>query len=338
MNSKVSIATLLMLCVARVVCAQGLPSADAIPFVDQSAKDRWSSYVSAKGHKAYAVGENGSWGWEPRKETEEQAKVAALNRCERLSFPCYLFAVNDTVVWDQETFRQALKPRISPLSGTSIVAGRSTFAVPEEPWLVASSQVRAGGDTSNQVVEAYGLLLTPEGRFKAAFFHSARRSSYVDASAGTRLMWSDSTCDKSDTIYFDKLAGQVMFPECLVIDFFADPESTSGWDRRVWYWVRANGIKLTGTTISSSYVKYKGGDFARVTYWINPSEFDVPSRGEIDRNKSPWNPKNLGVDPKLAGYVEQLKAWSLEMAANGRASVEKAFPAAGKLRPFPFVP
>jgi len=335
MQRKQIFLTILVSMMLTVSRAQGLPSGEALPFVDQSVKDRWPSYVSARGHKAFAVGEDGAWGWEPRKETEEQAKIAALNRCERFSFPCYLFAVNDKVVWDEKSFRQALKSRTSVISSTAITLGRSTFAVPEAPWLFASSHVRAGGDTSNQVVEGYGLLKTTDGTLKAAFFSSARRSSYVDASSGTNLIWSDATCTKSDAIHFEKFDGSVKFPECLVIDFVSDPEMTTAWDKKVWYWIRANDAKLSGTTISASYVKYRGGDFVRTTYWFNPSEFGVSDHRETDRAKSPWNPKNIGADVQLARYLDLLKAWSLEMATNGRSSLEKGVPLKERLPPIP---
>lgn len=308
----------------------GLPAADALPFVDQAAKDKWQAYVDASAHKAYAIAEDGSWAWKSGSNSEEIAKTAALNACESRTFPCYLYAVNGQLVWGKAALGEALKGRVAPLQGTKLVVGRSTFAVPEGAWIVGSSQIRPGGDITNPVVEAYGHWFGPDGQFRAAFFHSARRAVPVKPDAATGPAWTDGACNRTDVIIADPMRADARSPECLMLDFVTTPDSASGYDGKIWRWVRANGVEVRVPVVSSTYVKYSGADFVRIVYWINPAALRVPSIAQSDPSGSNWNPRHLD-----ARFVERLKAWSYGMAESGRASLEAGVPQVQALPAFP---
>jgi hypothetical protein len=306
------------------------PTADALPHVDQAAKDKWQAYVDASGHKAYAIAEDGFWAWKSGANNEEIAKATALNACESKTFPCYLYAVNGLLVWDKAKLGEALKGRVSPLEGTQLVVGRSTFAVPEGAWIVGSSQNRPGGDTSNPVVEAYGHLFGPDGQFKAAFFHSASRAASVNPDAAKGPAWTDGACNRTDAIVADPMHTDARSPECLLLDFVTTPDAAAGYDGKIWRWVRANGVEVRTPIISSTYVKYSGPDFVRIVYWMNPAALRVSSLTQSDPSDSNWNPRHLD-----ARFVERLKAWSYGMAESGRASLEAGVPKVDALPAFP---
>jgi hypothetical protein len=306
-----------------------LPTADALPHVDQAAKDKWQAYLDASGHKAYAIAEDGSWAWKSGANNEEIARTTALNACESRTFPCYLYAVNGQLVWSKAAPGEALKGRVAPLNGTKLVVGRSTFAVPEGAWIVGSSQNGPGGDTSNPVVEAYGHLFGPDGQFQAAFFHSASRAASVNLDAAKRPAWRDGACSRTDAIVADPMHTDAQSAECLLLDFVTAPEAASGYDGKIWRWVRANGVEVRIPIISSTYVKYSGADFVRIVYWINPAALRVPSLAQSLPSGN-WNPRHLD-----AGFVERLKAWSYGMAENGRASLEAGVPNIEALPAFP---
>jgi hypothetical protein len=335
------LATACLVMFAHAAGSQTLPGPDAIPYVTKEARDRWERYVLAKANKAYAVSESGAWAWRQGFEREEDAKAAALSSCERFGSPCFVYAVNQTVVWEKGKVQTtptderpaaaaapapvpAEEPRsgVSPLQGTKLMVGRFSFPVPEGPWMVGSYfRTPPGGDAGNQIVEAYGHLSGPDGQFKAAFLHGARREPLVHPN-GKKVVWADATCDRSDAIIADRMRGEAGFPECLMLDFLPTAEAASGEDGKIRRWIRANGIEFQGPVISATYVKYKGGDFVRVVYWINPAALGVPS--------SQWDPRNLD-----ARFIERLKAWSYEMASSGRASLDNRAPTAVTLPPFP---
>jgi hypothetical protein len=322
--------------------SQALPGPDAIPYVPKEARERWERYVLARAHKAYAVSETGNWSWRQGFDREEDAKAAALSACELYGSPCFLYAVNHTVVWMKDKFKEppeheapaagvlpvagdkALESSVSPLAGTKLTVGRSTFAVPEGAWVVGSSF------TGNQVAEAYGHSFGSDGQFKAAFLHSARHETFVQPDAGTKIASSDGTCDRSDAIIADRMQGDAEFPECLMLDFLTTPETVSGDDGKIWRWLKTNGIDFHDPVISATYVKYSGGDFVRIVYWINPAALGVSSTATSILARNPWNPRNLD-----AGFIERVKAWSYEMASSGRASLEHRAPKFEALPPFP---
>ncbi len=77
-------------------------TADNLPHVNAGAKQKWGSYLKGKPNKSYAIAENGSWAWVEGKASEEAARAEAVERCEKFTFPCFTFAVNERIVWDKD--------------------------------------------------------------------------------------------------------------------------------------------------------------------------------------------------------------------------------------------
>lgn len=98
-------------------------AADALPYVDQNAKQRWGKYVDDKPNKAYAIAENGAWSWVANRATEDEASVGAIAKCEAFTFPCFLYAVNGTVVWEKEHTAGATGKRVKERLKSSVLDG-----------------------------------------------------------------------------------------------------------------------------------------------------------------------------------------------------------------------
>lgn len=77
-------------------------TADHLPYVNAGAKQKWGSYLQGKPNKAYAIAGNGSWAWVEGKASEELARAEAVERCEKFTFPCFTFAVNERIIWDKD--------------------------------------------------------------------------------------------------------------------------------------------------------------------------------------------------------------------------------------------
>jgi hypothetical protein len=71
----------------------------AVPYLDQAGKADYAKYLRARATKAFAIAENGSWGWstEPGK-TGIEVKRKALEVCQRNARDCALYAVNNEIV------------------------------------------------------------------------------------------------------------------------------------------------------------------------------------------------------------------------------------------------
>lgn len=71
----------------------------AVPYIDRAGKAGYRKYLRAPAMKAFAIAENGSWGWstEPGK-TGIEVKRKALEVCQRNSRDCALYAVNNEIV------------------------------------------------------------------------------------------------------------------------------------------------------------------------------------------------------------------------------------------------
>lgn len=99
-----SAVTLLLVCSSFSAIAEkiDLTTADSLPFVNTSAKQKWDEYVAAKGNKAYAISETGAWASRKDQSSEDEARQKALAACEKYGSPCALFALNDEKVWTTE--------------------------------------------------------------------------------------------------------------------------------------------------------------------------------------------------------------------------------------------
>lgn len=88
--------------------------AQAIPHVNDDARNDYLSYNVSNYHKAFAIAPGGSWGWLTNQETLEQARKLALSRCrEHTSQPCLMYAEDDQVVFSQKQWASIWGPYLS---------------------------------------------------------------------------------------------------------------------------------------------------------------------------------------------------------------------------------
>lgn len=79
--------------------------AEAIPHVNQQAREHFVQYLHAGNHKAYAIAPGGTWAWTESELSVEEAKTSALQRCQQhTEQQCVLYSVNDEIVFDATTW------------------------------------------------------------------------------------------------------------------------------------------------------------------------------------------------------------------------------------------
>ncbi|GAB3628453.1 dipeptidyl aminopeptidase [Pandoraea terrae] len=72
---------------------------DAVPFVDDTGRAGYQTFLQQYPTRAFAVSDNGAWSWAAG---GDDAMSLALSSCaKRSTAPCHLYAVNDNVVWNE---------------------------------------------------------------------------------------------------------------------------------------------------------------------------------------------------------------------------------------------
>jgi dienelactone hydrolase len=75
-----------------------IDSVGAVPFVDQAGRDGYRNFLKQYPSRAFAVSDSGAWSWA---EGGDNPMAVAIANCEKHSAdPCRLYAVNNTVVWN----------------------------------------------------------------------------------------------------------------------------------------------------------------------------------------------------------------------------------------------
>jgi dienelactone hydrolase len=75
-----------------------LDSVGAVPYVDQAGRDGYRNFLKQYPSRAFAVSDSGAWSWA---EGGDNPMAVAIANCEKHSSdPCRLYAVNNTVVWN----------------------------------------------------------------------------------------------------------------------------------------------------------------------------------------------------------------------------------------------
>lgn len=73
---------------------------EAVPFVRQSGREAYRTFLTKSSPRAFAVGSNGAWSWA---EEGDDPAARALESCQRDSGQsCQLYAVDDYVVWSSQ--------------------------------------------------------------------------------------------------------------------------------------------------------------------------------------------------------------------------------------------
>jgi len=87
---------------------------EAIPHVNNEAKESFLSYRYAANNKAYAIAPGGAWSWRSEALTPEEAEESVLEACQKSTQQkCILYALNDEVVFDSDRWSQLWGPYLS---------------------------------------------------------------------------------------------------------------------------------------------------------------------------------------------------------------------------------
>ncbi len=83
--------------------AADLGDIGAVPQLDRAAQARYSAFLEARQHRAFAIAPGGTWGMAIEQPTAAAAIAAAMQSCRKeTTQPCHPYAVDDRVVFDQE--------------------------------------------------------------------------------------------------------------------------------------------------------------------------------------------------------------------------------------------
>ena len=78
-----------------------LDSIDAVPYLDDAGRKGYQNFLHQYPSRAFAVSTSGAWSWA---EGGDNPMSVAVSNCEKeSSSPCKLYAVNDQVVWNDQT-------------------------------------------------------------------------------------------------------------------------------------------------------------------------------------------------------------------------------------------
>lgn len=107
---------------ARVALAGDINDINAVPFLKDSGRAGYSKFLTAEPVRAFAVSENGSWGFGAKRESRSIAVYNALYACNKVAKDiCRVYAVNDDIVLDRyATFEQKSRAMIAALKKESI--------------------------------------------------------------------------------------------------------------------------------------------------------------------------------------------------------------------------
>ncbi|WP_147266976.1 hypothetical protein [Parvibium lacunae] len=72
-----------------------LANISAVPFIRDSGRQGYQEFLSKPTPRAFALGQNGAWGW----ATGENAQARAMASCARNASDCVLYAVDNNIVW-----------------------------------------------------------------------------------------------------------------------------------------------------------------------------------------------------------------------------------------------
>lgn len=94
-----------ILCWPVTVSALQPSQAEAIPHVNQNARENFVQYIYAESHKAFAIAPGGTWAWTAGEASREEANAKALQRCqEHTTQTCVLYSTNDDIVFNADAW------------------------------------------------------------------------------------------------------------------------------------------------------------------------------------------------------------------------------------------
>ncbi|MFM0721321.1 CocE/NonD family hydrolase [Paraburkholderia strydomiana] len=78
---------------------------DAVPFVDEGGRNGYRNFLHQYPSRAFAVSDSGAWSW--AEGGDDPMSVAVANCQKQSSDPCRLYAVDNSVVWGQQSSQTA---------------------------------------------------------------------------------------------------------------------------------------------------------------------------------------------------------------------------------------
>ncbi|PRX34156.1 dienelactone hydrolase [Paraburkholderia sp. BL18I3N2] len=78
---------------------------DAVPFVDEAGRNGYRNFLHQFPSRAFAVSDSGAWSW--AEGGDDPMSVAVANCQKQSSAPCRLYAVNNAVVWGDQSSQTA---------------------------------------------------------------------------------------------------------------------------------------------------------------------------------------------------------------------------------------
>lgn len=83
---------------------------NAIPYLSTRGREGFVRYLASKSPKAFAIGADGSWNY---MTNDPRAMKTALERCEARGATCWLYAVDNEIVWREEAAGRVRIPQLS---------------------------------------------------------------------------------------------------------------------------------------------------------------------------------------------------------------------------------
>ncbi|MFA6121003.1 MAG: TlpA disulfide reductase family protein [Sideroxydans sp.] len=118
------IATTLLALTTTPTLASNLQDVDSIPHLDAGGKEAYRAFLTAKGHRAFAIAPGGMWSWKGDETSAGAASEEALQSCQFESEQqCVLYAVDDRVVFDKQHWASLWGPYVSRTEASSKATG-----------------------------------------------------------------------------------------------------------------------------------------------------------------------------------------------------------------------
>lgn len=125
-----------------LVCAAALPAlvqadSNAIPHAGKKASEHFLQYQHSAEHKAFAIAPGGAWAWVTEAVSEDQAEEQAIKSCQKnTQQKCVLYALNDRVVFDADSWPALWGPYADAATASKAVRGTNVGQkFPDLTWL-----------------------------------------------------------------------------------------------------------------------------------------------------------------------------------------------------------
>lgn len=207
---------------------------------------------------------------------------------------------------------------------SQIQVGRATVPLPGGEWKVVAEHTGTttvdGTLTGPRWRGVYMVQVDAQNRFAGSMYVRATTSPATNVSS-----WSDSTCNRTDTLFRDTLGATFTKPNCLLINHLASYQKavpSQAFDRHVWDWLQREKVLLPRTALQIQTRLYRFGDFLLVNYTVNPELAGLDPGVESSWASSEWHPGKIKDDPKRLAFLEKVIAYARQAAAADEAALE----------------